>query len=204
MSYFTFASSEYDLPHPTLSRNQPRFYIHDRPAYSPAQASTPLVGGESLHSRHPSINNSMYSGASTPYHRGSFYGSGSRTSLAALRHALHHYRTYSENPTTDSLTPSAQLPSVPRGQCPPPPPGARPENYDGTAYEQSEASGGPVSWDSDMWRIPGQPLDALIDIHRVLYRGSEFEEGEDNAAWSEHGKEVKRVIEQWFEGDCGK
>lgn len=71
-------------------------------------------------------------------------------------------------------------------------------------YEQSEASGGPVSWDSDMWRIPGQPLDALIDIHRVLYRGSEFEEGEDNAAWSEHGKEVKRVIEQWFEGDCSE
>lgn len=45
-------------------------------------------------------------------------------------------------------------------------------------------------------------MDALVDIHRVLYRGSE---GRTHAStFAAQGVEVKRVIERWFEQDCGK
>jgi hypothetical protein len=44
-------------------------------------------------------------------------------------------------------------------------------------------------------------MDALVDIHRVLYRGSDRTHASTFAA---QGVEVKRVIERWFEQDCGK
>jgi hypothetical protein len=47
-------------------------------------------------------------------------------------------------------------------------------------------------------------MEALIDIHRVLYRGMEDLATPATPAWAEQGKEVKRVVEQWFEGDCGE
>lgn len=43
-------------------------------------------------------------------------------------------------------------------------------------------------------------MDALVDIHRVLYRGSDRTHASTFAA---QGVEVKRVIERWFEQDCG-
>lgn len=49
---------------------------------------------------------------------------------------------------------------------------------------------------------PGpERMDALVDIHRVLYRGSDRTHASTFAA---QGVEVKRVIERWFEQDCGK
>jgi hypothetical protein len=52
-------------------------------------------------------------------------------------------------------------------------------------------------------------MDALVEIHRVLYRGREDMDtevyGQEEARtlkWDEQGKEVKRVVERWFEGDC--
>jgi hypothetical protein len=47
-----------------------------------------------------------------------------------------------------------------------------------------------------------EPLEALVDIHRVLYRGGEDPADTSSPAWAEQGREVKRVMEQWFEGDC--
>lgn len=44
-------------------------------------------------------------------------------------------------------------------------------------------------------------MDALVEIHRVLYRGKEDHEG-DILPWKEQGPEVKRVVERWFETDC--
>jgi hypothetical protein len=49
-----------------------------------------------------------------------------------------------------------------------------------------------------------EPLEALVDIHRVLYRGGEDPADTSSPAWAEQGREVKRVMEQWFEGDCGE
>lgn len=174
MSYFSHAPTEYDLPHPTLSRNQPRFYIPDRSSYSPGGSTAP---GEhlTLHSRFPSLENS---GQSTPYREG-LYGPSSRASVAALRHALHNYHSYT--PRRNPHTPPHQL-SVPRGQCPPP---------------LSQGLDALVPRD---WGVGSEPMEALVDIHRVLYRGNE----EIAGSWSEQGREVQRVIDQWFEGDCGE
>jgi hypothetical protein len=46
---------------------------------------------------------------------------------------------------------------------------------------------------------PGNDMmDALVDIHRVLYRGRENMD-DDNELDKE---EIRRVTERWFEGDC--
>nr|XP_031861029.1 uncharacterized protein CI109_003389 [Kwoniella shandongensis]KAA5528101.1 hypothetical protein CI109_003389 [Kwoniella shandongensis] len=48
-----------------------------------------------------------------------------------------------------------------------------------------------------------EEMDALVEIHRVLYRGKEDLEVDHKVLkWDEQGKEVKRVVERWFEGDC--
>ena len=47
-------------------------------------------------------------------------------------------------------------------------------------------------------------MDALVEIHRVIYRGKQDLEAEGRIlGWNEQGKEVRRVVERWFEGDCG-
>jgi len=44
-------------------------------------------------------------------------------------------------------------------------------------------------------------MDALVDIHRVLYRGREnMDEIDMDGDWDV--EEIRRVIERWFEGDC--
>jgi len=48
---------------------------------------------------------------------------------------------------------------------------------------------------------PDDRMDALVDIHRVLYRGKEDLEGKE-LSWNEQGQEVRRVVERWFEADC--
>jgi hypothetical protein len=48
-------------------------------------------------------------------------------------------------------------------------------------------------------------MDALVDIHRVLYRGRENMDGIDgdgDGNWDT--EEIRRVMERWFERDCGK
>ena len=46
-------------------------------------------------------------------------------------------------------------------------------------------------------------MDALVDIHRVLYRGRENMDDMDiDGNWDV--EEIKRVIERWFEGDCSE
>ena len=50
-----------------------------------------------------------------------------------------------------------------------------------------------------------EKMDALVEIHRVLYRGKEdLEAVGKQLRWAEQGQEVKRVIERWFESDCGE
>ena len=41
-------------------------------------------------------------------------------------------------------------------------------------------------------------MDALVDIHRVLYRGRENMEDDSEL----DNEEIRRVTERWFEGDC--
>lgn len=204
MSYFTMVGSEYDLPHPTLSRHPPRFYIPDRSDYSPAPTTAgyprePL----SMHSRIPSSSTMPYSGHSTPYHAESFYGSGSRSSIAALRHALHTYHQHAQG--QHPLTPQQQIsrPPIPRGILSGQGGGIR--GGDSSPGEPHDLGDPTANLPPDLWgRQVNEPLEALIDIHRVLYRGGEDPAETSAPAWSEQGREVKRVMEQWFEGDCSE
>jgi hypothetical protein len=116
------------------------------------------------------------------------YGSGSRSSLAALRHALHNYQSYSESP-------GARHP--PRCSC-------IPDNHQDDCDVSTDVPDCEQDWDPEVYgRIAGDPMEALIDIHRVLYRGMD-DPSAKSPEWAEQGKEVKRVVEQWFEGDCGE
>ena len=50
-------------------------------------------------------------------------------------------------------------------------------------------------------------MNALTEIHRVLYRGRQDVEvrgAKGNLGWAEQGKDVRRVLEKWFEGDCSE
>ncbi len=48
-------------------------------------------------------------------------------------------------------------------------------------------------------------MGALVEIHRVLYRGKEDLRSEGrNLGWVEQRKEVKRVIDRWYEGDASE
>jgi hypothetical protein len=49
-------------------------------------------------------------------------------------------------------------------------------------------------------RVGGEEglMEGLMEIHRVLYRG-----GSGRKGIKEDAEEVKRVLEKWFEGDCG-
>lgn len=198
MSYFSYAPSsatDYDMPHPTLSRNQPRFYIPDRSTYSPGGSAAAPGEHLSLHSRFPSVSTS---GQSTPY-RGSIYGQSSRASITALRHALHHYKAYAPRDRrryiAEPATPQHQLSRVPRGQCPPPP--GDEGGPLGLALALSDDA--IANLPPNLWGTATDPMEAVIDIHRVLYRGSD----DISASWSEQGREIQRVVDQWFEGDCG-
>ncbi|BEJ12309.1 hypothetical protein CspHIS471_0207690 [Cutaneotrichosporon sp. HIS471] len=195
MSYFTMAGSEFDLPHPTLSRHPPRFYIPDRSEYSPGPATSGF-GREplSMHSRMPSSSTLPYSGYSTPYHPESFYGSGSRSSIAALRHALHSYHRHALG---GPLTPQQQISRARQGPAP-----TATRGGDTSPGEPAELGDPTATLPADLWGRSNEPLEALVDIHRVLYRGGEDPADPSAPAWAEQGREVKRVMEQWFEGDC--
>lgn len=54
-------------------------------------------------------------------------------------------------------------------------------------------------------------MDALVDIHRVLYRGREDQLSDNSGSWAREKRglegemgEVERVVKRWFEGDCGE
>lgn len=53
--------------------------------------------------------------------------------------------------------------------------------------------------------LSGEMMDAVVEIHRVLYRGREDVSSRvAEQAWAEQGREVKRVVERWFEEECGQ
>ena len=48
-------------------------------------------------------------------------------------------------------------------------------------------------------------MDALVEIHRVLYRGKQDLEAEGRLLGrSAQGKELRRVVGRWLEADCGE
>ncbi|WVR05492.1 hypothetical protein IAU60_002510 [Kwoniella sp. DSM 27419] len=109
----------------------------------------------------------------------------SRASIAALRSALQLYQVHSpDDPLVHLHTRHSS--DEPRGGGTTPP---------RTATETSESR-----TQSHLGMIK---MDALVEIHRVLYRGKEDLEREHRIlGWREQTGEVKRVVERWFEGDC--
>lgn len=65
----------------------------------------------------------------------------------------------------------------------------------GTSLGLRSAFGGSLS---------GEMMDAVVEIHRVLYRGREdIASQRADMSWDQQGAEVRRVIKRWFEDECG-
>lgn len=93
---------------------------------------------------------------------------------------------------------------------------------DGTEFQIQEALTTSIILDKDQQVVAFQPrfqgrartpspnptemdiMDALTDIHRVLYLGEEFLDQEGSKkSWEQKVESLRKVIEQYFEGDCG-
>jgi hypothetical protein len=151
----------------------------------------------------------------------------SRTSLAGLRNALQTYRVPSESeyhPGAEPETPPAAAASarhmLDAGRLgseldfgPGYSGGGRLLDYGHDDLSSSEGYASRMhlhqGHSRDLLRSPmglGQEMmDALVEIHRVLYRGREDMQWSDGQLkWDAQGQEVRRVVERWFEGDCSK
>ncbi|OWZ63789.1 hypothetical protein AYX14_06643 [Cryptococcus neoformans] len=92
---------------------------------------------------------------------------------------------------------------------------------DGTEFQIQEALTTSIILDKDQQVVAFQPrfqgrartpspnptemdiMDALTDIHRVLYLGEEFLDQEGSKkSWEQKVESLRKVIEQYFEGDC--
>lgn len=142
----------------------------------------------------------------------------SRTSLAGLRNALQTYQVPSEGDygVQDPRTPSRYSPATTD----------RPisdldltygagaglrvarHGHAGRAldYEHQEGYRGQEVLLRSPEGFGQEMMDALVEIHRVLYRGREDVQyaGNEQLQWDQQGQEVKRVVERWFEGDCSE
>jgi hypothetical protein len=56
-----------------------------------------------------------------------------------------------------------------------------------------------TSGDADVAK--SRMMEGLIEIHRILYRGSSVDAP---AGWEERSEEVRNVVDRWFEGDCSE
>lgn len=121
----------------------------------------------------------------------------SRSSLAALRAALQNYQIPPEaDHDLDTQTAGSGSGSD----------GLVSELDLDSQYRDSERDHAKLMDGRAILRSPfddgNEMMDALVDIHRVLYRGRE-NLGEDvNVDWD--SEEIKRVTQRWFEGDCGE
>lgn len=126
----------------------------------------------------------------------------SRSSLAGLRNALQTYQVPPDDP--DVTTPAG----APISHLDLQSPRRRVLDYD------NDRESGELERPASLRSIYGpglgqEMMDALVEIHRVLYRGREDLRGvgpdgewDRELRWDEQGREVKRVVERWFEGDC--
>jgi hypothetical protein len=63
---------------------------------------------------------------------------------------------------------------------------------------------------AQMQGLSREMMDAVVEIHRVLYRGNEdlallqIQLEGDAMAWPEQEKEIRRVVNRWFESDAGE
>lgn len=154
----------------------------------------------------------------------------SRTSIAGLRNALQTYRIPSEHEhdletgsDTEISPASASRHLIGQGSelsfGPGYSRGGRLLDYGGREREREDLDIPIGGLGFNRHALPGQEtsremlrsplglgqemMDALVEIHRVLYRGREDMKWSDGQLrWDEQGQEVKRVVERWFEGDC--
>jgi hypothetical protein len=137
---------------------------------------TALSRQSSRHDRRPS-SMSLTASASVPPSPESLLQLGdrrhlrSRSSLAALRAVLQDYQI---------------------------PPEDHPSESDGLVSELDLRLEGRSLGLMSPFDPGNEMMDALVDIHRVLYRGRENMD-DDNELDKE---EIRRVTERWFEGDC--
>ncbi|ORY30029.1 hypothetical protein BCR39DRAFT_530729 [Naematelia encephala] len=169
---------------PRGGRGHPRFFLPEpSPAGHPTSSSSQPSRRNSLHS----VPASSVTSPSTlvPSHR--------RTSLAQLRNALQMYHVRSPpDPVTPPPRPPASVTSthhdVPSGL-----------STRSVSVLDLREHGGDYGWES---ALAEDRMDALVEIHRVLYRGREDLGIGGERRMTEEGQEVRRVVERWFEGDC--
>lgn len=143
------------------------------------------------------------------HRRTSSSSSHSRASLNGLRTALQTYQV----PPSEGLTTSPHTPPyrIEDGQA------DAPDTLPSTDSIPDLSLKSPLNAHLDQSHVGtmgiglGQEMmDAVVEIHRVLYRGREDVPlrqamGESSGpGWNEQEKEVKRVVDRWFEGDCGE
>ncbi|WWC89667.1 uncharacterized protein L201_004592 [Kwoniella dendrophila CBS 6074] len=72
-------------------------------------------------------------------------------------------------------------------------------NTTSTDHTPTQAHSSPTSSDD----LSTSKMDALVEIHRVLYRGKEdLQSKRIELTLKEEAEQVRRVIERWFESDC--
>jgi len=112
----------------------------------------------------------------------------SRSSLAALRAALHDYQI---PPETDHYRDNRHGAESSSGN------GIGSGSEEMVSDLELDSHYNPTTSDGN------EMMDALVDIHRVLYRGREnMDEIDMDGDWDV--EEIRRVIERWFEGDCSE
>ena len=202
-------------------RARTQFYLPSPATNTEATLSRTTSRPDPGHSRRPSAYSLSLSMPGSPSHPSSSSSRShlqrrSRTSLAGLRNALQTYKVPSESEYDPETPPVSARLGFGHGQGsevsfgPAYSRGGRLLDYG--AHDTASDEGliarlrqGGAS--RDMLRSPlgiGQEMmDALVEIHRVLYRGREdMQLSDGQLRWDEQGQEVRRVVERWFEGDC--
>ena len=140
---------------------------------------TALSRQSSRHDRRPSSMSLTASASLPPSPKSSHYAGGrrhlrSRSSIAALRAVLQDYQIPPEEHQSESdLVSELDL------------------HHAAGFGGRSHGLMSPLDPGNEM-------MDALVDIHRVLYRGRENMEDDSEL----DNEEIRRVTERWFEGDC--
>jgi hypothetical protein len=169
----------------TRDRQAPRFFIpsphpHEKSLPGSEQTSisyiSPILGSctPSQHLSSTFLASSQQPQKPTYSRRESRH---SRSSISALASALQSYHVAPDKGSTKSLhTPPLGIWS----------------SEDPTPEDQV-----------GMEKIGDEMMDAVVEIHRVLYRGREDWAGSGITGWDVEREEVERVVQRWFEGDCG-
>ncbi|WVW82668.1 hypothetical protein I302_104679 [Kwoniella bestiolae CBS 10118] len=173
------------------SNNPPRFYL-------PSATNSPVYPLSRVHSRAQSDTNASAESSSSS--KDALYAGRSRSkaSISNLRSALELYQIdhhHSEVGVNDLTSPDPNIKAA--------------HNVAGTSTDIQHQEGtvpddrSSLCPPSPSSSLANSKMDALVEIHRVLYRGKEdLQVKRIELTLKEEVRQVRRVVERWFESDC--